>query len=327
MALPLSDLVLVESVGEAAPPALAAAIGMCGRVAADLGAAVTRLTYADDTPEPFLHAGKRSLRAHGPEVRSLQAGLVEPAHVLVSDVQWPAALAPRQVHVTVSMDGLDSTVAPQSEFTIEARSGLLEIVGDPARAPLRLGGHQTAYAAGLAAFTAAAAALCQPPLPEGARHARVSLLETAIWLNWKSIAVAALTGNSPKRAGAKAEWPVLPCADGYVAVVHRAQEWSRLRQIVDTPEIRAERFQSVLGRREHRAELNIILARYFGPLTRADIHALSLQHKMPFGAVWTPDELRGDPQMTIRCMFRSVSGEGGERRLPRLPVLWNEQAA
>src|SRR5262245_39477283 len=60
--LPLADTLILEAVDDAAPAALAQAAGMCGRVAADLGARVLRV---DAAPEPnrtptdlFLHAGK-----------------------------------------------------------------------------------------------------------------------------------------------------------------------------------------------------------------------------------------------------------------------------
>jgi crotonobetainyl-CoA:carnitine CoA-transferase CaiB-like acyl-CoA transferase len=134
--------------------------------------------------------------------------------------------------------------------------------------------------------------------------------------------VAQRTGTAPRRPGARAEWPVLACADGHVAVVHRTQEWARLMDLVADPVLREERFQTLAGRRAHRADLNAILARYFVRLTRAEIHALSLRHKLPFGPVWSPDEVRADPQMTARGMFHTVDWADRAMQLPRVPVLW-----
>jgi crotonobetainyl-CoA:carnitine CoA-transferase CaiB-like acyl-CoA transferase len=242
------------------------------------------------------------------------------ADVLVSDAGLPArGIQAARVCAVLSMDGTPAGDIAQSEFTIEARAGLLDVVGDPDRSPLRLGGHQTAYAAGLAAFTGMMAALCQPALPEGPRHVRVSLLETAIWLNWKGLAVVQRTGKAPRRAGGLGEWPVLPCADGHVVAVHRVQEWARLQALVDDPVLREERFQTVAGRRAHRADLNAVLARFFAPMTRAEIHAMALLQKFPFGPVWTPEELRADAQMLARGVFAGP--------LPRVPVIWREGVA
>ncbi|MBI3197597.1 MAG: CoA transferase, partial [Rhodospirillales bacterium] len=54
---------------------------------------------------------------------------------------------------------MDAAARPVSEFAILALGGLLHMVGEPERKPLRLGGHQASYAAGLTAFTGLAAAL------------------------------------------------------------------------------------------------------------------------------------------------------------------------
>jgi len=327
MAVPLRGLKMIEAASASAPPGLWAAIGMCGRMAADLGADLTRVVVTDTQglPHPFLDAGKTILRM--PPAAAVLADLVRSADVLICD---PAlldelALAPRAVRAIISMDG-GSLPYQDSEFTIEARAGLLDIVGDPQRSPLRLGGHQTAYAAGLSAFTGMVAALCQQPL-DRARDLHTSLLETAIWLNWKSLAVAQRTGKAVKRAGPNAEWPVLPCIDGHVVVVHRNQEWQRLMDVVGNPLMREARFQSLAGRRQHRSELNAMLAEFFATLTRQQVHELSLRHKLPFGAVWSPAELLQNPQMLERQIFRPTEIQGRSVSLPRLPVVWHGASA
>jgi hypothetical protein len=324
MVLPLSGLTILEATGATAPPGVRLAIGLCGRVAAELGAQVSRWlpdgADEDETAHRFLHAGKRTLRAGGDAAPALLAELAGRADAVLIDPVLhasPAMRTPRRVCAVISMDA--TVDERQSEFTVEARAGLLDIVGDPAREPLRMAGHQCAYAAGLAAFAAIAAVLAERA--DTAALVRVSLLETAVWLNWKSLAAAEYTGRSPRRAGALGEWPVLPCADGYVAVVYRKQEWPRLRDLVPDPALREARFDSPEGRRAHRQDLNAILARFFATLTRGDIHALSLRHKMPFGAVWRPDELLADPQMLARDFFTATTGGA----MPRAPVLWNGQ--
>ena len=310
MGLPLAGVSIVEAYSQGAPPALAVAVGFCGRVAADLGASVTRLLPpgCDDDAASFLHAGKPVLRGQADSTSLAEADAV----VVDIGLQDTAGLPP--IRAVLSMDGTGDP--RQSEFTIEARAGLLHIVGDPDREPLRLGGHQTAYAAGLAAFTALTGALLGPP---GPTTIQVSLLETALWLNWKSLAVAQQTGTSLARSGANAEWPVLRCADGYVVLVYRKQEWSRLLEAFPDPALQDERLQTPEGRRARRAEINAILQRLVAPLTRAALHALSLRHKLPFGPVWRPDELPGDAQMQARNFFAPIPG--GVR--PLTPVLWN----
>ena len=70
---------------------------------------------------------------------------------------------------------MNAASRPVSEFTILALGGLLHMVGEPERKPLRLGGHQASYAAGLTAFTGLTAALAARDAghkaPAGARVA------------------------------------------------------------------------------------------------------------------------------------------------------------
>jgi len=327
MISPFSDLSLLETSSRTASPGLLAAIGICGRIAADLGVAVTRTSsiQAHEPGSVFLSYGKRILRLPDIDSSKVETELKQ-TDVLVSDaaLKLNEDAKPRLVHVIVSMGAVGTDDKGQSEFTIEAQAGLLEMVGDPDRAPLRLGGHKTAYAAGIAAFTGLVSALCQTPLAEGPREVRVSLLETAVWLNWKGLAMARDSGNPPTRAGTNGEWPVLSCKDGYVVVVHRPQEWKQLLNIVQDPAISEDRFQTAAGRRKHRSDLNAILAKHFALLTRADIHALSLRSKLPFGAVSEPNDLKRDPQMTARAVLKDISVNGVSLQVPRLPVIWHE---
>ena len=54
---------------------------------------------------------------------------------------------------------MEAAARPVSELAIQALGGLMHMVGEPERKPLKLAGHQASYAAGLTAFTGLAAAL------------------------------------------------------------------------------------------------------------------------------------------------------------------------
>jgi crotonobetainyl-CoA:carnitine CoA-transferase CaiB-like acyl-CoA transferase len=194
---PYEGLKVTEVVGHSSSPAIGLAIAMCGRVLADLGAQVSVIGPDSETRQSgFLRRGKRFLATEAGE--TLTAHCIRTSDVaLVDHALWPMPVRCRAM-ATMAMDHSDDAGQKvQSEFMIEARSGLLDIVGDPHRAPLRLGGHQTAFAAGLAAFTGITASLVRK------RHAvvHVSLLEVATWLNWKAIATACGTGQAPSRRG------------------------------------------------------------------------------------------------------------------------------
>lgn len=327
---PLSGLVLVEAVAKESPQALAHAAGLCGRIAADLGAHVIRVetgAAASPASELFLHSGKRRLVVPQNDALAFVADLVRRANAAILDHATHAKLADQTrgaIPIVIAM----SADAPQrgSEFTIEARAGLLDLVGDPARAPLRLGGHQTAYAGGLAAYLGMISALSRRKagLPTG--PVRIDLLDVDVWLNWKTLSIAARTGKTPTRPGAAAEWTVVACADGHVAVVYRVQEWPALLRATRDARLADERFQTPAGRKRHRTELNTILADIFARMTRAEIRAMALAAKLPLGPVWTQDELKGDPHMLARGFFHTIESGCDTVAMPALPVKWNARS-
>jgi crotonobetainyl-CoA:carnitine CoA-transferase CaiB-like acyl-CoA transferase len=213
---------------------------------------------------------------------------------------------------------------PASEFTVMALGGLLDLVGDPARAPLKLGGHQAAYAAGLAAYTGIAAALCRPrvdgKLPRETVH--VSMLDVVIWLNWKSVSVRsgepALT-----RTGDAAEWQVVRCRDGFVALVYQEPDWAALCDIVDDARLRTPHLAQRTERIRRAREIAGVVEQRFLTMTRREIRALALARRIPLGPIWSPREAVADPQSTARGFLDTVSLDGRGLTMARLPVLWN----
>jgi crotonobetainyl-CoA:carnitine CoA-transferase CaiB-like acyl-CoA transferase len=320
---PLAGIVIIEAVTGAAPAALRLAAGLCGRMAADLGAEVLRLEYGECLPAEalFLHPGKRRLTVRPEAVAAMIGDLAPKADALICDPLTAASLPDCSDLVRVTLEMAQDTPVGGSEFTISARAGLLDLVGDAAREPLRLGGHQTAYAAGLAAYLAMMSGLLQRRGGADAPSATVGLLDVGVWLNWKTLAIAERSGQSPSRCGPDSEWTILPCADGHFALVYRVPEWPALKRLAGVPALAEERFQSPAGRRQHRTELNRILTEAFAKRSRADIRAGALQQKLPLGPVWTPLELLDDPHMLARDFFYRPEAGGPARA--RVPVRWN----
>jgi crotonobetainyl-CoA:carnitine CoA-transferase CaiB-like acyl-CoA transferase len=328
--LPLADTLILEAVDAAAPAALTQAAGMCGRVAADLGARVLRIDVApeaDRSPtDLFLHGGKERVPVQPATAAALIADVASRADAVICDPAIFAAQgeAWRALPIILAM-ARDAPLAG-SELTIEAQSGLLDLIGDPAREPLRLGGHQTAYAAGLAAYLGLVAGLTRRSAGLAAGPVRITLLDVAVWLNWKTLAMSARTGTAPSRSGAQGEWTIIACADGHFALVYRVPEWPLLVALAGDPRLEEPRFQTPSGRREHRPQLNAILSDAFATRTRAEIRKRALALKLPLGPVWTPEELLRDPHMTFRSFFAPVTVVERRLAMPRLPVMWNGRA-
>ena len=124
---------------------------------------------------------------------------------------------------------------PVSEFTLQALGGLLHMVGEPERKPLRLGGHQASYAAGLTAFTGLTAALAARDAGQHAPPVRVSLAEVLQWVNWKAASGRGRHRHLARPRGQESEFQIVPCRDGHVAVVYTATQWPATRALIGDP--------------------------------------------------------------------------------------------
>jgi crotonobetainyl-CoA:carnitine CoA-transferase CaiB-like acyl-CoA transferase len=336
---PLQDVRVVECASDSCALAVRLALAFAGRVAADLGAQVMALrtpTQADlDRSEPrvaehsalglFLDAGKQFQQIA--DSRAAGAHL-EGADVIFSDASLYEAqggAAPEAVWSVVSAFGKVTDRTPQSEFTLMALSGLLDLVGDPLEAPLRLGGHQLAYAAGLAAYGGAITALSAREAGLAPEAVRINLADVGVWLNWKSVAMPSWSDRSASRQGAAAEWRTVRCADGWIALVCSEADWPALRELVGDPRLLEPRFEDRAERRKHAAYIAEIVQSAFVRYSRAQLRDAALEKRLPLGAVWSPLELENDPQNRQREFLQRVGPLNLLR--PRLPVLWNGHAA
>jgi crotonobetainyl-CoA:carnitine CoA-transferase CaiB-like acyl-CoA transferase len=257
----LCDVLLTEEVSETTPFWAVLAMGLTGRLAADFGARVVRVCRGTDplsvvrvdpadaprvahlkALQAFLHHGKESAPSDAPLV---VRGSIRPrAHVrLMYDGDTSPSvstaghgdLATKTVVFAEDVTGQGGARAPASEFTICARSGLLDIVGRSDARPLMLGGHQISYSTGLSGFLAASALLHGKDLD----RAEVSALGTALWINWKSLAAAARGKPIPRRSAESGKWRTAPCADGHVALVYFDRDWPVLARMTGDPEMQA----------------------------------------------------------------------------------------
>ena len=351
---PLAGLTLLESNAADSPIALRLANSFAGRLFADLGARVIKLEpwagdpvrksppllparLPDGAPASalfeFLNCGKQGLRMPAEPGAALETLLAGKVDGLLAEAGDPAlALARARGIPSLELTGFPIQAGPSvqslpfSEFTVLAFAGMLDMIGDPAREPLRLGGHQPAYAAGMAGFTALAALLLGREQGMAVEHARVSLVETMLWVNWKAVSGAQAQGRAPTRRGAQAEFQVLRCVDGWIALVFTMTQFDAVVALLGNPVLREPRFATRESRMRHGAELNTLLTPWFAARSRADIYAQAQALGVPLGPVFDPVELLGDAQHQAREFITTMAHPRlGELRMPRLPVLWGEQ--
>lgn len=324
---PYAGLTVAEVISDAADDALVLAAGMVGRILADLGADVIRRQGRErgfgDSTELFLSHGKApSSEGEGELLGRADVALVDGA---VLRERGRASLPAVTAVLSLFGGNLAESDRPSSAFTAAASAGLLAMVGDPQREPLRLGGHQEAFALGLSAYAGLAAALASARQPAIPVTIRASLLETLVWLNWKAVPLEGYD-TLPGRTGTAAEWQVLRCADGYAVLVYQEPDWQRLKAALAEPALDELRFSTRASRLAYLDELAAIIERRFLALTRREIHALARQHRLPIGPIWSPVEAFDEPHNRARGLFEPL-GTDPRVQAPRLPLVWHDQAA
>jgi crotonobetainyl-CoA:carnitine CoA-transferase CaiB-like acyl-CoA transferase len=330
-----------------APLCLRLALSLAGKIAADLGATVLKIEPPGGDPVrrappllgggpdsalfQFLNTSKQSLvldLATDPG-RTALGKLLDGAHAVL--FEEPASIAAmarssRATPIEIAAFPLEMNAGRRaiSEFTILALGGLLHMVGEPERKPLRLGGHQASYAAGLTAFTGLATALAARDAGRPAPSVRVSLAEVMQWVNWKAVSGADAAGVSPGREGKQSEFQIVPCRDGHVAIVYTVSQWPQTRDLIGDARLNDPKFATRAGRRQNIAELYAIILPWFADKTRAGIQRQAQSKGVPFGPVFSPAELLETEQYVARGFLADVAHPKlGTLRLPQLPVQWN----
>ena len=321
--LPLQRFTIVEVNDADVPLCLRLATSLAAKIAADLGADVLKIEPPGGDPVrraaasaashgasalfQFLNTSKRSLvldlKTEAGRANLVQ--LLDRSHACL--FEEPASIAPlvraakaTPIEIAAFPAEMNAAARPVSELAIQALGGLMHMIGEPERKPLKLGGHQASYAAGLTAFTGLAAALAAREAGQRAPHVRVSLAEVMQWVNWKAASGAAATGTSPGREGKASEFQVVPCRDGHVAVVYTVTQWPATRTLIGDARLQDEKFATRAGRRKHIAELYAIITPWFADKTRAEIQKTAQAKGVPFGPIFTPAELLETEQYVAR---------------------------
>jgi crotonobetainyl-CoA:carnitine CoA-transferase CaiB-like acyl-CoA transferase len=340
-AAPLTGIKVVELARILAGP-------WAGQVLADLGAEVIKVESpeGDDTRRwgpPFVdnpdgsrdaayfHAtnrGKRSVVADfgTEEGRALVLDLVREADVLIEnfklgglakyglDYASLAAINPRLVYCSITGFGHDGPYAARAgyDFIVQGMSGIMDLTGDPAGAPMKIGVAYADILTGLYAVIAIQAALRQREATGKGQHIDMALLDVMTGTLANQAMNYLVSGVSPARLGNAhpniAPYEAYPVADGWVIVaVGNDTQFQRFAALIGLPE--RDRWRTNAGRVEDRAALSPAVAALTRGWSRDALLAALEIEGVPAGPINTVAQALADPQIAARGMVLDL-GEG-----------------
>lgn len=350
---PLAGLKVVELARILAGP-------WAGQVLADLGADVTKVEspVGDDTRQwgpPFVdrgegkrdaayfHAanrGKRSLvvniatEAGQAQIREL----VMDADVLIEnfkvgglaryglDYASLTAINPRLIYCSITGFGQDGPYAQRAgyDFIVQGMSGIMDLTGDPAGEPQKIGVAYADILTGLYAVIGIQAALAHRAVTGAGQHIDMALFDVMVGTLANQAMNALVSGRSPRRLGNAhpniAPYEAVPTADGwFILAVGNDEQFRRLCVLIGlAPE---PRFLTNAARVAARADLSALIAERTRGWSRDALLAELETIGVPAGPINSVAEALADPQIAARGMIIELD-DGDGRLLPglRLPI-------
>lgn len=215
---------------------------------------------------------------------------------------------PRLIIVRVSGYGQTGPYAGRAGFggIGEAMGGWRAIVGDPDRAPSRMG---VSIGDSLAATYGCMGALAALHARERTGRGQIvdsALYEAVLQVMESLVPEYQVSGTIRARSGSTlpgiAPSNVYPCRDGeFLIGANQDTVFARLCVAIGQPDLaRDPRFVDHVARGSRQAELDAILASWTRERTVVEVEAAMLAHSIPAGSIYRAPEMLADPHFAAR---------------------------
>jgi formyl-CoA transferase len=224
---------------------------------------------------------------------------------------------PRLIIVRVSGYGQTGPYSERAGFggIGEAMGGWRYFVGDPDRAPSRMGvsiGDTLAATYGCMGALAALHArektgkgqVVDSALYEAVLQVMESVVPEYHWSGYiRERSGSVLPGIAPSN--------VYKCKDGdYLIGANQDAVWARLAEAMGQPELATDpRYVDHVARGKHQAELDQRIEKWTSGLTVAEVEALMIAHSIPAGKMYRAPEMLDDPHFKAREAIIEVETE------------------
>ena len=316
----------------------------CTRLLADYGADVLKVEppqgsalrrmgpfFKDDNdPEKSLFFLAMNLNKKGstlnlesPEGRDIFKELVSRVDVVVESYR-PGYLAslglgypdleqinPSLVMTSISPFGQEG---PYSQFKSDeivnyAMGMIMSISGMQGREPLKHGGFQAQYEAGLNAAGATTMAVFHQETTGIGQHIDLSITECVASSMMATQTTYTFMGGTQARrrtSGGQFTHP-MPCSDGWIIVQSGGgASWQDIAEFFEAPVLLEPRFAEPAQRGLNGEELDEIVLESIKDRSKWELFPKAAEARMLFGLVQTPGELAECPQLESRDFFREI---------------------
>jgi len=331
-----------------------------GQVLADLGAEVVKVESpaGDDTRKwgpPFIenadgtkdaayfHAANRGKSSIVVDFTTLEGqavvhDLVRDADVVIENFKLGglarygldhaslSAVNPRLIYCSITGFGQDGPYAARAgyDFIVQGMSGLMDVTGDPAGAPMKIGVAYADILTGLYAVIGIQAALLQRERTGLGQQIDMALFDVMVGTLANQAMNYLASGNTPQRLGNAhpniVPYEAYPVEDGWVIIaVGNDAQFERLVELLELE--RREEWRTNAGRVGARATLSPIVAEKTRGWGRDALLSALEKQGIPAGPINTVAEALADPQIDARAMVIDMArGDGSQVRGLRTPI-------
>ena len=220
-------------------------------------------------------------------------------------------LNPRLILTSITPFGQDGPYSRYDgeEIVSYAMGAIMSISGTQDREPLKHGGFQAQYQAGLTGSAAITMALFARDTTGEGQHLDISTTECVSSNMISNQTLYAFTGaiQGRRRPEDSQFGHPMPCKDGWViAQTGGAASWSDVARFYERPELLEPRFASQARRAEYDGDLDRILLEAIEDRGKWELFESASEMRMLFGVVQDPEDLARCPQLDARGFYREV---------------------
>ena len=238
---------------------------------------------------------------------------------------------PNLVMCSISCFGQDGPLStlPGYDYIGQSYAGILDMNGEPDRAPVFTDLTFGDVSSGTHAYAAIVAALFHRFRGGAGQHLDLCLQEILFSYHEMNVQLydASQGAYVPKRAGAHhgvaSPAGIFKCAERYLFIIALGPQWEKLAKVIGREEMLSDpRFADIAARGINKDEVNGAIQHWLDAVGDPDVALKTLQDaRIPSAPILTVPEVMEHPHTAARGMLRTiVDPVWGELKIPRTPL-------